>query len=68
MLTNINGEIISADSMQIYKEMSIGSSKPTEEERKQALHHLVDFVDVDKRYSVAEYKEDCQKAIEDILI
>lgn len=63
----INGEIISADSMQIYKEMSIGSSKPTDEERKQAVHHLVDFVDVDRRYSVAEYKMDCEQIIEDIL-
>ena len=63
----INGEIISADSMQIYKEMSIGSSKPTDEERKQAVHHLVDFVDVDRRYSVAEYKMDCEQKIEDII-
>jgi tRNA dimethylallyltransferase len=53
--------------MQIYKDFSIGSSKPTEEERRQAPHHLIDFVDADKRYSVADYKEDCQKAIEDIL-
>ena len=67
LANKINGEIISADSMQIYKDFSIGSSKPTEEERKQAPHHLVDFVDADKRYSVADYKEDCQKAIEDIL-
>ena len=67
LANKINGEIISADSMQIYKDFSIGSSKPTEEERKQAPHHLVDFVDADKRYSVADYKEDCQKVIEDIL-
>lgn len=67
LANKINGEIISADSMQIYKDFSIGSSKPTEEERKQAPHHLVDFVDADKRYSVADYKEDCQNAINDIL-
>lgn len=67
LANKINGEIISADSMQIYKDFSIGSSKPTEEERRQAPHHLIDFVDADKRYSVADYKEDCQKAIEDIL-
>ena len=63
----LDGEIISADSMQIYKEMSIGSSKPTEEEQKQAVHHLIDYVDVDRRYSVADYKNDCEDAIEDIL-
>ena len=67
LANKINGEIISADSMQIYKDFSIGSSKPTEEERAMAVHHLVDFVDADQRYSVADYKEDCQKAIEDIL-
>ena len=40
----INGEIISADSMQIYKDMDIGSAKPTKKERMQAVHHLIDFV------------------------
>ena len=63
----IDGEIISADSMQIYKEMSIGSAKPTEEERSKTVHHLIDFVDVDRRYSVADYKTDCENAIEEIL-
>ena len=48
----LDGEIISADSMQIYKEMSIGSSKPTEEEQKQAVHHLIDYVDVNRRYTI----------------
>ena len=67
LANKINGEIISADSMQIYKDFSIGSSKPTEEERAMAVHHLVDFVDADQRYSVADYKEDCQKTIKDIL-
>ena len=67
LANKINGEIISADSMQIYKDFSIGSSKPTEEERAMAVHHLVDFVDADQRYSVADYKEDCQKTINDIL-
>ena len=58
LANKINGEIISADSMQIYKDFSIGSSKPTEEERAMAVHHLVDFVDADQRYSVADYKEE----------
>ncbi len=52
----VNGEIISADSMQIYKDMDIGSAKPTIEEREQAVHHLVDFVYPYRRYSVADFK------------
>ena len=63
----LNGEIISADSMQIYKEMDIGTAKPTLEERKMAVHHLVDFVSPDQRYSVADFKKDAVKTIEDII-
>ena len=63
----INGEIISADSMQIYKDMDIGTAKPTEEERRQAVHHLIDFVEPNKRYSVADFKSDADKTIKDIL-
>ena len=51
-----NGEVISADSMQIYKDMDIGTAKPTVDEQKQAVHHLVDFVEPDQRYSVADFK------------
>lgn len=63
----VNGEIISADSMQIYKDMDIGSAKPTTEERSQATHHLVDFVDPDRRYSVADFKKDAESKIKEIL-
>ncbi len=62
-----NGEIISSDSMQIYKDMDIGTAKPTREERAQAIHHLVDFVSPDERYSVADFKKDATEKIEDIL-
>ncbi len=62
-----NGEIISCDSMQIYKDMDIGTAKPTKEEQIEAKHHLIDFVSPDKRYSVAEYKKDAEEAIEKIL-
>ena len=62
-----NGEIISSDSMQIYKDMDIGTAKPTPEERAQAVHHLVDFVSPDERYSVADFKKDATEKIEDIL-
>lgn len=63
----VNGEIISADSMQIYKDMDIGSAKPTIEERAQAVHHLIDFVDPDRRYSVADFKKDAESKIKEIL-
>ena len=63
----INGEIISADSMQIYKYMDIGSAKPTTEEMQGIKHYMLDFVEPDKRYSVAEYKLEAEKCIEEIL-
>lgn len=67
LANSINGEIISSDSMQIYKDMDIGTAKPTKEERAQAVHHLVDFVSPDKRYSVADFKKDATEKIKDIL-
>ena len=63
----IDGEIVSCDSMQIYKDMTIGTAKPTDEERKEAVHHLVDFVLPSQRYSVAEYKKDAENIIEQII-
>ena len=63
----INGEIISADSMQIYKDMNIGTAKPTIEEMQGIKHYLLDFVSPNKRYSVADYAKDAKKAIEEIL-
>ena len=63
----INGEIVSADSMQIYKDMDIGTAKPTQEEMQGIKHYLMDFVSPDERYSVADYKQDAKKAIREIL-
>ncbi len=63
----INGEVVSADSMQIYKDMDIGSAKVTKEEMQGIKHYLVDCVSPDERYSVANYKLDAKKAIEEIL-
>lgn len=63
----INGEIVSSDSMQIYKYMDIGTAKPTVEEMQGIKHYLIGFVEPNKRYSVAEYKIDAEKAIEEIL-
>ena len=63
----INGEVISADSMQIYKDMTIGTAKPLPEEMDGIPHHLIDFVSPDERYSVADFKLDAEKKIEEIL-
>lgn len=63
----INGEIISADSMQIYKNMNIGTAKPTTEEKEGIKHYLMDFISPNERYSVAEYKKDAKNAIEEII-
>lgn len=63
----VGGEIVSADSMQIYKYMDIGSAKPTEDERKQVKHHLIDFVEPDEEFSVADYTEAAHEVIRDIL-
>lgn len=62
----VNGEIVSADSMQIYKYMDIGTAKPTAEERAECVHHLIDFVEPDAEFSVADYTELAHKTIADI--
>jgi len=63
----INGEIISADSMQIYKDMDIGTAKVTTEEMQGIKHYMLDFVMPDERYSVSQYKKQAEKCIEEIL-
>ncbi len=62
----LNGEIISADSMQIYKYMDIGSAKILKEEMKGVTHHLIDIIEPDAPYSVASFKKDAENAIKDI--
>ena len=63
----INGEIISCDSMQIYKDMTIGTAKPTIEEMQGIKHYLIDCISPDTRYSVADYKKDAIDAIKEVL-
>ncbi len=62
----LNAEIVSADSMQIYRGMDIGTSKPTLEERQRVEHHLVDIVDPDESFDAVQFKEKADSAIEDI--
>lgn len=63
----LNGEIISADSMQIYKGFNIGSAKPTEAEKEGIVHHLMDHVDPFTNYSVSQYRDEAKACIKDIL-
>ena len=63
----IDGEIISCDSMQIYKDMNIGSAKPTIEEMQGIKHYMIDIAEPTERFSVAEYKKRSEEAIEKIL-
>ncbi|MCX6757557.1 MAG: tRNA (adenosine(37)-N6)-dimethylallyltransferase MiaA [Candidatus Nomurabacteria bacterium] len=63
----INGEIISADSRQIYKGLEIGSGKVTEREMKGIPHHILDFVNPKKKFTVAQYKTLADKKIKEIL-
>ena len=63
----INGEIVSADSMQIYEDMNIGTAKPTIEEMDGVKHYLIGNVSPTVRYSVANFKKDALNAIQEIL-
>ncbi|KAI3350829.1 tRNA (adenosine(37)-N6)-dimethylallyltransferase MiaA [Clostridium botulinum] len=63
----LNGEIISADSMQIYKNMDIGSAKVTKEEMRDINHHMIDIVSPEEEFSVADFKNIGEKAIKEII-
>ncbi len=61
-----NGEVISADSMQIYKGMSISTAKPSPDETEGIPHHLIDFVPITEKYSVSDYCADAKTVFDDI--
>ena len=61
------GEIVSADSMQVYRGMDIGTAKATAEERAQAVHHMLDVAEPEENYSVSLYVRDAQRVCEDII-
>ena len=63
---HFNGEIVSCDSMQIYQGMPIATAQPTFEEKAGVAHHLLDFLPVDERYSVAQFVTDAKADIETI--
>ena len=62
----INGEIVSADSMQVYQGMDIGTAKVSEAEKKRIPHHCLDLVSINEEYSVARYQKDARQAIAEI--
>ena len=61
-----NGEVISCDSMQIYKDISIGTAKPTAEEMQGVPHHLIDFAELDESFSVADYAALAHNAVKEV--
>ena len=63
---DLNGELISCDSMQIYRGMDIGTAKPTKQDMTEVVHHMIDICDPDTDYSAAAFAQDAAKAIEDV--
>ncbi len=64
----LDGEIISADSMQIYKNMNIGTAKPSPEERQGIVHHMIDIINPDEDFSVAEFQKLVKDIIDDLVL
>jgi len=63
----LRAEIVSADSMQIYRGMDIGTAKPAQEQRKLVYHHMIDIAEPDQPYSVGDYLRDARSAIDGII-
>ena len=63
----INGEIVSADSRQTYRELNIGTAKPTRKQLKQIKHYLINIKNPNQRYTVSQYKKEAIKAINKII-
>ena len=65
--SNFSGEIVSADSIQVYKGMDIGTAKPNQEERSIAPHHMIDISTPKHSYTVAEFNEDAREVIDNVI-
>ncbi len=63
----LGGEVVSADSMQLYRRMDIGTAKPTEEEMRGVIHHMIDVADPCESYSAARFCEDAARCTDDII-
>jgi len=64
---NFNGEVVTADSMQVYKGMDIGTAKPDKQEMQGVAHHMIDLIEPDENYSLAQYVKGAAECIDDIL-
>ncbi len=64
---NFSGEIINADSMQVYRGMDIGTAKPSREMQERVPHHLLGMIDPDRQFSAADFRREAEKSIRDIL-
>jgi tRNA dimethylallyltransferase len=62
-----NGEVINADSTQIFKDLNIATAKITEEEKEGVIHHLFDIKDINEDYTVFDYQKDCRILIDEII-
>ena len=63
----LDGEVVSCDSMQVYKRMDIGTAKPTKEEMQGIVHHMIDVAEADEDFSVSRYCEMASPIVDDIL-
>lgn len=63
----LGAEVVSFDSMQLYRSMDIGTAKPTKEEMQGIPHHMLDFLDPREDYSVSRYVQDADRCVQDIL-
>ncbi len=63
----LNGEVINADSTQVYKDLDVATAKITEEEKDGIPHHLFDIKNIEENYTVYDYQKDARKVIDDIL-
>jgi tRNA dimethylallyltransferase len=63
----LNAEILSMDSMAVYRRMDIGTAKPSREEQQQVRHHLIDLINPDQEFSLSDYVQHAALAIEDVV-
>ena len=63
----LNGEIINADSTQVFKGLDIATAKVKEDEKENIIHHLIDIKDIKENYTVFDFQKDCREKIDDIL-
>ena len=66
LVERFGGEIVSADSRQVYRYLDVGTAKPNSDELRRASHHLIDYVDPADPYSVTRYREDADRVLDDL--